>query len=111
MTGQRGTWDYTSDELLSECCRRTATVNANPYAAIEAHRTAVHQEMASMVQWLALTTVILSTARTIKADQARLDYLTSIPESAWPPTPAPFCEHRDATLDAIRRSIGWKQQS
>ena len=108
MNRQRETWDFTADELLAKCCRRTATVNANPYAAIDAHRIAVHQKMADLVQWLALTTVILASARTIEGYQAMLDYLASVPESAWPPTPAPCCGHRDATLDALRRSIGWQ---
>ena len=58
MTRQRDTWDLTANEFLSECCHRTATVNANPYAAIDAYRIAVHQKMAGKVQWLALKAVI-----------------------------------------------------
>jgi hypothetical protein len=29
------------------------------------------------------------TARTIAGHQAKLDYLASVPETEWPPTPAP----------------------
>ena len=101
-------WDYSATELLSQCCDRYAPVNANPYAAIEAHWMAVGQRMADMLTWLAVTTIILASARTIEGHQAKLDYLAALPDAAWPPTPAPFCGHRDATLDALRRAIGWQ---
>ena len=102
------TWDYSADELLAQHCDRYAPVSANPYAAIEAHRMAVQQGRADMVTWLALTTIILSTAPTVEGLQAKLDYLAALPEAAWPPMPAPFCGHRDVTLDTLRRSIGWQ---
>ena len=69
---------------------------------------AVEQRMGNMVLWLSLTTIILSMARTVEGHQAKLDFLVALPEEAWPPAPAPFCGHRDATLDLIRRSIGWQ---
>ena len=99
--------DMTASEVFAEC-HRSVPVGVSVAAAIEAHQQAVHQRSADKVLWLALTTVMLSACRTIEQEQAKLDYLASVPEFDWPPTPAPFCGRKDATLDMLRRSIGWQ---
>ena len=98
--------DLSADDLLARC-RHDVPVGAHTPAAIEAHRIAVQGEHMDLVQWLALSTVILSTG-TLEDERAKLDYLASLPESAWPPSPAPFCSARDDQLMAIRRSIAWR---
>jgi hypothetical protein len=107
MTG-RDSYELSAAEVLASCRASYAPVNANAAAAIEAHKMAVQQRCPDLVQWLALTAVIRAAVRMVKDDQVKLEYLASVPEQGWPPSPAPFCDRREATLDMLRRSIGWQ---
>lgn len=98
--------DLSADDLLARC-RHDVPVGASTAAAIEAHRMAVRAGYVDLVQWLTLSTVILSSG-TIDDERSKLDYLAALPESAWPPSPAPFCAAREDQLMAIRRSIAWR---
>ena len=107
MKQGRDNYDLTAGEVLAQC-QNSVPVGAKAASAIEAHRMAVYQRSADKVRWLAMTAVMLASGRTVEDDRAKLDYLASIPEADWPPSPAPLCGRKDATLDMLRRSIGWQ---
>lgn len=98
-----------TDEILRCCIQGTIPVNANLQQAIEAHERTALQKGAQQLRWFLLTAIILAHVRTVEDDRAQLDYLAAVPESEWPPTPAPFTSRREDTLNMIRRSIAWRE--
>jgi hypothetical protein len=100
--------DMTSVEIIS-VCGNSVPVGTKVGEAIEAHKEMVRQRQQDPSLWFALTAIILASTKSVEESQQQLDYLTAIPSEHWPPTPAPFCNHRQGQLDAIRRSIAWQQ--
>ena len=100
--------ELSAEEILASCQASFAPVNARPVAAVSAYKLAVGRRQPESVRWLALTSIVLSGERSVDDIRLKLDYLATIPENDWPPSPAPFCDRREATLDMLRRAIGWQ---
>lgn len=93
--------DLAANDLLTGCSRRSAMVNADTAAPIEAHRLAVSQKQPDMVLWLARTTIILSTTRTVERSSSTI----------WPSFRKRHGHRRrvsrEQQLDINHRAIGW----
>ena len=110
-------WETTNldcAEILAACIS-CVPVNARLDQAIVAHRTAFKaferdrdNPHARQLVLYALRAVILARLPDIAAYRAQLDYLTGLPEDAWPETARHSAwECREETLAGTRRSIGW----
>ena len=100
--------DMKASDIIA-VCGNSVPVGTEVGEAIEAHKEIVRQRLQDVSVWFAVTSIILAATKTVEESQQQLDYLSAIPPEHWPPTPAPFCNHRQAQLDAIRRSIAWQQ--
>ena len=90
----------TVPEVVALCATTgVVPVNVDIGLAIEAHQRCPCLNT--------LYAVILACMPTVADTQRQLDYLTELPDKAWEDVPH-WEEHREATLDAIRRSIAWR---
>ena len=95
-------------------CRSFVPVSTRVPAAIAAHRIAfchystAGTEEARTLAMYTLRAVIVARTPKVSDSQEQLDYLTGLPEMAWDcHAEYTLQEVREATLDAIRRSIAW----
>ena len=98
-------------DILS-ACHVYVPVNARVDQAIEAHRIAYaaaqSDPSAQQLAMFTLRSVILARTPDVSDLRAQLDYLTALPETAWPANAgwsAQGC--REETLAAIARSLNW----
>ncbi len=89
----------TVPEILDRCAVGVVPVNVEIGVAIEAHQQSPSANT--------LHVVVLACQPAVADAQWQLDYLTSLPDSAWEAVPD-WESYRAATLDCIRRSIAWR---
>ena len=108
------TTDLDCAQILVACIT-CVPVNARLDHAIAAHRLAfkafereLDDPHARQLAYYALRGVILARMPEIADYRTQLDYLTGLPETAWPETAEHSArECREETLAGTRRSIGW----
>ena len=100
-----------AEDILAACVT-FVPVNVRVDQAIEAHRiahaAAQSDPEAMQLAMFTLRAVILARTTDVGDLRAQLDYLTALPETAWPENAgwsAQVC--RDETLPAIARSLNW----
>lgn len=101
------TWERyaTVEHVLASCQTGFVPVNVMPDVAIAAHREALRQRADHQVRLCALRAVVLAATPEGATDSRRiLDYLESVPAAEWLTVP------REATLNDLRRTIGWQIQ-
>jgi hypothetical protein len=100
----------TADILAA--CVNCVPANAPIDQAIAAHlmafKAADRDPDARQLAVYALHAVVLARTATIDDYRAQLDYLSGLPETAWPDSVSYSAQEiREATLAAIRRQIAW----
>ena len=109
------TTELDAEDILAACLTHVP-VNARVDQAIEAHRIAYAAAQsdpeARQLAMFVLRAVILACTPDVGDLRAQLDYLSALPETAWPANAgwsARVC--REETLAAIARSLQWMMAS
>jgi hypothetical protein len=106
--------DLDTADILA-ACTSYVPVNARVDQAIAAHRTAYRaledspdDPDAQRLGFYTLHAVVLARTPAIDDYRAQLDYLTGLPETAWPENSEwSAAKIREETLAAITRSLNW----
>lgn len=85
-------------------CNFCVPVNCRVETAIDAHRQSMKDGTEPRTGY-ALRAVVMAMTPTLDDARRQLDYLTDLPEKAWP-----SIEHREETLRAMARNIAWRMQ-
>jgi hypothetical protein len=102
--------ELTTEEIL-DWCKNGCPVNCDVDNAIAAHRIAFERyqnngEQAEYVAMCALRALMLSAAKFAAEDEAKLDYLSSLPIEAWESDVVHTrFDMRDETLAMVRNHL------
>ncbi|UPJ78568.1 hypothetical protein IVB16_27355 [Bradyrhizobium sp. 183] len=106
----------TAAQIISRAWGGLVPCGTDPAAAIEAHCWALKQWQSTgdvsdrPLADLTLRTVMFCRLAETADAQMVIDYLAALPVEAWSEHPEQSAEKfREATLDYLRRVIGWRQ--
>lgn len=99
-------------DILAACATHIP-VNVCAHQAIAAHKiahcTSQRDPEARQLAFCVLRVILLARTPHVEDMRAQLEYLTRLPDTAWPDSAEHSArEYREATLAAIRRSIAWR---